>query len=158
MHLMAEADFKTFYNMLRKKFKLPSLDKMDEAFEISYLEPGPFFLREVVRKMSEHIDFHFKSIDRILQPDVSIWEIRESNAFNDAAKRRIAVLYKKLKFYYRFSDEAIIDGSNGACARFIVSFFEHYPEIRQEMLEIIREMKNTWLKELKEKTDLAYLG
>lgn len=158
MHLMADGNFKTFYNMLRRKFKLPPLDKMDEAFEISFLEPSPFFLREIVRKMSETIDFYFKILDRILQPDTTIWELRESNIFTEAAKQKIYEHYKVLKYYYRFSDEAIIDGSNQVCAKFIISFFGHYPRMRKEMLGIIGEMKGTWQKEIKEKTDLAYLG
>lgn len=158
MRIMANEDFKTFYNMLPRKFKLPPLNKMDDAFEISFLEPGPFLLREVVRKMSETIDFYFKILDRILQPDTTIWELRESNAFTEAAKQKIYELYKQLKYYYRFSDEAIIDGSNEVCAKFIISFFGHYPTMREEMLGIIGEMKRAWQREIKEKTDLAYLG
>lgn len=158
MRCMADRDFKTFYNMLRRKFKLPSLDKLDNAFEISFLEPSPFFLREIVRKMSETIDFYFKILDRILQPDPSIWELRESNIFAEPAKQKIYEFYKLLKYYYRFSDEAIIDGSNEVCAKFIISFFGHYPTMREEMLGIIGEMKRAWQREIKEKTDLAYLG
>ncbi len=155
---MADDEFKTFYGMLKKKFKLPPLDKMDDVFEISLLEPGPFFMRDVVRKMSEHIDYNFSILNKLLHPQTKIWEIREANTFDEAAKQRIFGLYKKLKYYFRFSDEALIDGSNEACAQFINSFLKEHPNIRKEMLEIVREMKVTWQKEIKEKTDLGYLG
>lgn len=158
MYRMADEDFKAFYNMLKKKYNLPPLDEMDEAFEITLLDPGRFFLREMVRRMSEYIDYYFKILDRILHPDTKIWEIRESNTFNEAAQKRIYGLYKRLKFYYRFSDEAIINGKNDVCAQFISSFFKDFPGIKKEMLDIVREMKVTWQKELKEKTDLGYLG
>ena len=155
---MVDKDFKAFYSMLKKKFKLPPLDTMDNAFEISFIEPGPFFLRDVVRRMSEHIDFNFTILNKLLHPQTKIWEIREANTFDDAAKQRIYGLYKKVKYHFRFSDEALIDGSNEACARFINSFIKDYPSIRKQMLEIVREMKITWQKEITEKTDLGYLG
>lgn len=155
---MVDKDFKAFYNMLKKKFKLPPLDKMDNAFEMSFIEPSPFFLREVVRKMSGYIDFNFTILNKLLHPETKIWEIREANTFDDAAKQRIYELYKKLKYHFRFSDEALINGSNEVCAQFINSFYKDHPGIRKEMLEIVREMKVTWQKEIKEKTDLGYLG
>ena len=155
---MADDEFKAFYNLLKKKFELPPLAKMDDAFEISFIDPSPFFLREVVRKMSEYIDFNFTILNRILHPQTKIWEIREANAFDEDAKRRIFELYKRLKYFFRFSDEAIIDGSNEVCAQFINSVFKEYPTIKKEMLEIVREMKVSWEKEITEKTDLGYLG
>ena len=94
----------------------------------------------------------------LAQIDTKLGEMREANTFSESAKRDIYTLYKRLRYYYRSSDEVLIEGSEKACAEFIISFFKHYPDIRTQMLGIVREMKDAWQKEMKEKTDLAYFG
>ncbi len=153
-----EKTAKQLYKEFKKKFQLPPFNQIDDAFEISLIDPEKFFLREIVRTIRDELDSYFKILDTVLQPDTKLGEMREANAFNEVAKQKIYDLYKRLRYHYRSADEVLINGSEDICAKFITSFFSQFPAIRKEMQGIIHEMKNVWQKEMKERTDLAYFG
>ncbi|MBS3165362.1 hypothetical protein J4439_08090 [Candidatus Woesearchaeota archaeon] len=151
-------EFGRFYEGLRKKHKLPTLDKLDEAFEVSIIEDQKFFLREVVRKMSDHLDFHIKLLEEVLQPDTNLGQMREANAFSELRKKEIYSLYKQLRYYYRLAHQALLEGSDRACAEFINTLLARDATLRKELIAVVKQLRHVWEKELVVHNDLAYLG
>ena len=155
---MGEESIHKHYKILQKKYGLPPFEKVDDAFEIGDIESEQFLLRQVVRKIVDQLEESINHLDAVLQPEAEIGEMRESNAFSEARKKRIYELYKLFRFHYRAAHEALIEGREKECAVFIIAYHGQLPSLRKEMLAVMHDLKEVWHREIEEKNDLAYMG
>ena len=154
-----EKETKTKYEELAKKYKLPSFDSLNNEFEISTIEEKDFLLREIRRKISERIENYIKLLEGVLHPaESALCDMYECGIFLEEEKNQIFVLYKNLMFFDRFSVETSIGEDDKKNSDFIKEFWSQWENIKKELLPIFKNMKESWLKELKVKTELGYLG
>jgi len=153
-----EEDLVKAYKVLKKKYNLPPLDELDNAFEVNTLDAEGFLLREIIRKISEQIDSYGKLLEEVLQPETHIGQMREANAFDEESKNKLYNLYKEIRFHYRKSHEALIEGTDKSCAEFINAYFKAVVVIREQMVGVMKELSQVWKIDRKVSEDLGYLG
>jgi len=78
--------------------------------------------------------------------------------FNDDENDKIFKLFKRLMYSSRYSIETSIDEDDKKTSKFINDFWKEWPALKKELAEIMSKLKQSWLKEIKVKTDVGYLG
>ena len=87
---------KKLYETLRKKHKLPAYEELDKEFEVSEIEGEKFSLREVRKKVVEKLSDTTALVEQTLQPDTNLADLYESGVLDEAEKKRVFEVYKKL--------------------------------------------------------------
>ncbi|MBW2966112.1 hypothetical protein KY342_03340 [Candidatus Woesearchaeota archaeon] len=146
------------YNKLKEKYNLPEFSDVDNEFEISIIEHEEFLLREIRRKITEKMEDYIKVLERILQPETVLSEMYECKIFTDEEKDVFFKLFRRLMFFDRLSVETSIDENDKKSAEFINDFWKDWGNIKKELSDFIKKLKEGWLKETKIKEELGYLG
>jgi hypothetical protein len=150
---------KTAYEKLKKKYKLPSFDALNNELEISEIESEDFLLRKIRKKIAERIEITAEPISSLLQPSAdSIIDMHECRFFTDKDKKKMVEIYKKLMILGRLSLEAEMSGDDKTDANFINDFFKQWPELKKDVLHFIKKMKSCWEKETEIEEKLEYFG
>jgi len=147
------------YDELRKKLKLPEFKVIDFEFEISDLEETKFLLRAIIRRIAEKLDFYSTMLEEVLQPDASnLYAMHETRFLDEDEKKKLYDLYRKLMIFNRQSIEITLEHNEKEDAAFIDNFFNHWKELKIELLGCVKKMKDSWKTETDIKEDLGYLG
>jgi len=147
------------YESLSKKYRLPKFKDIDLIFEISTIESTAFLLRDIIGKIADKIDYYAKFLEEFLQPDTSsLSTMHEIRFFSDSEKARIYALYKRLMKLDREAIEVYLIADEKNEAVFIGNTFNKWMEIKKELLEYVKKMKESWDKETTMEEDLGYLG
>lgn len=147
---------KKTYSSLQKKYKLPDFDKVYQEFEIVDIEED-FVLKSVLSRMRKKI---VNCIGIILPPihpnDSSLHSLIESDILSKEEKHNMYKLYRKLNHLYHnslassFKDEKNI-------AESIKIIWKQWPEIKNEMANILSKLTAGWKKEAEEEK-VEYYG
>ncbi len=151
-------DFRRAYSELVRKHKLPELDFLDREFEISTLEPGPFLLRDIKRKMHDKIDSACKLLDSILQPEPVWHNMYEAGIFTDEEKKSMYVVYKELMSFSRACMVLEMECDDILDAKFISEFVPRWKKIKPQVVEMLRKIEEGWKKEANMDEKLGYFG
>jgi len=151
---------KEAYDALRKEFDLPDFDLLNNEFEIDSIEPEGFLLREIKHKIKEKLSSAAEILTKLIQPETTtIVDLYEYRCFDDDAKKRIFELFSHILCLIRKFQETefLLDAKEDA--KIIKEAADTWPDMRQQMLPFLEEVKICWEtipesdKELKE-----YLG
>lgn len=156
--MAAGVKIKRKYEALRKKHKLPKFEELDFDFEISKIEPGAFLLREIRRKVAEKVQDAGCIIEEALQPDTNLASLYESRVLDEAEKKQIFELYKKLMATNRLTLELSIKNNDKEDAEFITAFHSEWKKLAPELLRFLKKLKESWEKESEEDEKLRYMG
>ncbi len=152
-------EIKEEYEKLSKKYKLPEFNDIDSAFEISTIENTSFLLREIIGKIVERLSYYTKLLEEFLQPDVSsLSGMHEISFFSDNEKHRVYQLYKKLMKLNRMATEADLSQNEKEEAAYILSAFNVWIELKNELIDLVKKMTECWEKENNMKQELGYFG
>jgi hypothetical protein len=151
-------EIKEKYEELARKYNLPSFNILDNEFEISTIGEKEFLLREIRRKIVEKIEEYIKLLEGVLYPETNLCDTYECIIFSDEEKNGIFGLYKKLMFINRFSIETSIGEDDKKSSEFIKEAWKQWDGAKKEFLSYVKKIKESWLKEIKVKTELGYLG
>ena len=146
------------YEPLRKKYKLPGFDEIDLEFEISSLESTDFLLGEIRKKISEKVRDVCGLVEEVLQPDTNLASLYESRIFDEHEKLRIFELYKKLMVANRKAAELYIRNDEKLDAAFIRDFSREWTEIKPELVDFVRKLRESWEKDTEEGENAGYMG
>ena len=149
---------KKTYETLRKKYKLPTYEELDSEFEVSEIEDEKFSLREVRKKVVEKLSDTTALVEQTLQPDTNLADLYESRVLDEAEKKRVFEVYKKLMAAIRRSSELALESDEKADAQFIKSFCADWKKIKPEVLEFIRKLRESWEKDTDEGESAGYMG
>ncbi len=145
------------YEQLRQKYDLPELEILSFEFEID--KESEFILREVRRKINERIEAYCDVLSGILQPDASnIIQMHEVAYFDEKEKNKVFKYYRKLMKISRESLEIGLEANEHREAMFINSIFNEWKSIKEQMIEIIKILKESWEKDSQNEEDLRYMG
>jgi len=145
------------YEELKNKYNLPDLKEIDFEFEID--KESKFILREIRRKINSKINAYLDILEGIIQPETSsISQMYELNFLSENDKQNALNFYKKLMKISRNSDKIAITLSEEEEAKFINEIYKIWYNIKQEMILIIEKLKKSWEHDIKEETDMRYMG
>ena len=152
-------DIEKEYNNLCKRYKLPDFKEIDAEFEISDLESTNFLLKNILRKIAENLEFYTGLINEVMQPDASsLSSMHETRFLTDSDKSDMYYLYKKMMKNHRAIIEAILKNNEKEEAEFLNRFFNDWKEIKKELINYLKKMKESWDKETSIEQDLGYFG
>lgn len=156
---MTNKDLEKQYNELRKRFKLPEFKEIDFELEISDFEETNFLLRAIIRRVAEKLDFYTTMVEETLQPDASnLYAMHETRHFDDAEKKSMFDLYRKLMDFNRRSIENSLEHDENSEAGLINEFFDEWKDIKKELSRFVKKMRVSWKTETDIKEDIGYLG
>ena len=144
------------YNRLKAKYNLPDFREINNAFEISLIEKDEFLLREIRRKLADKIAFFAGIMGGSVSPDSVPGALIEFGNIDDEDAKKVFDIYKKLMYWERYSAQNSALGDDKKDAEFIRAFYEAWKTLRNEIAEILGELKESWKKKAK-KEDGEYL-
>lgn len=153
-----ESDIKKEYEALKKKYNLPEFTILDAEVEIFSLDDSHFLLRKIRKKIEEKIEYFCKILEEILQPDTCLSGLHECKFFDEAQKKDIYALYKKLMVINRHAVELSIINSEKDDAVFIIDIFRQWDDIKKNLARWVSQLKDNWEKEIEVKEDVGYFG
>lgn len=151
-------DIEKKYNEISGNHSLPGYEDLNREFEIYSVEESEFLLREIRKKIVEKIDDFLKVLEPVLQPETILSDMHECRFFSDSDKREIFSTYKRLKFFEKMSFETSIDENDEKTAKFINSVFSEWSNLKQDVLEVILKLKDSWLQDTDIEEELGYMG
>jgi len=145
------------YEDLRKKYKLPKFDELEE-FEIMSLEDTDFLLSDIREKIFDRLRNSTDFLADIIHPDTNITNMYESRTFDDNQKKDVFNVFKRLMFWRRNAFEVSIVNTDKANAEFISSFHAEWKDLKTKLTEIIGKVKHSWETESEKTEKLGYFG
>ncbi len=153
------AEIEKEYNKLSKKYKLPKFNGIDAEFEISSLDNAKFLLKNILRKISEKLEFYIEVIGSLVHPDgSSISSMYEIRFFSEDEKNGMYMMFKELMKIDRNIVEIILRNDEKELADFLNKFFSDWINIKKELLKYIEKMKDSWEKQSTIEDDIGYFG
>ncbi len=150
---------KQAYEKIKKKYKLPGYDEVNNELEISTIESEDFLLRQIRKKISERIESITDAFSFVLQPSAdSLVDMHECRFFDDKDKKKMIDVYKKLMILSRQALEADIERDDKTDAEFINDFFKEWALLKKDALPFVKKMKTCWEKETEIEEKLEYFG
>jgi len=147
------------YDKLSKKFKLHKFKEIDSEFEISNLETPRFLMRNILRRIEEKLEFYIEVIGNLVHPDASsLSSMYEVRYFSEDEKNDMYMLFKKLMKSNRNIIKLILLSDEKKQADFLNSFFVEWLKMKNELINHIDKMKESWEKSSTIEEDLGYFG
>ena len=152
-------NLKNEYDKLKVKHKLPDFESLNKEFELEYIEKKYFILRAVRRRLNEKLMLFSKILEIILFPSgQSPISSHESSFFSDSKKQELFSLYKKFMSIERNSLKLDVTPDETGDVDFIKNLLKEWPSFKKEIEQVVNEMHESWLKEIKEESENKYLG
>jgi len=147
------------YNNLSKKYKLPKFKEMDNEFEVSALDNEKFLIKNILRRISEKLEFYTEFISNLVHPDgSSISNMYEIRFFSEDEKNDMYNLFKRLMKIDRNVTELVLKNDEKEQSNFLNKFFTDWMNIKKELLNYIKKMKDSWEKQSTIEEDIGYFG
>ena len=147
------------YDSLSKKYKLPKFKDIDAEFEISSLENEKFLIKNILRGISEKLEFYIEFISNLVHPDgTSISSMYEIRFFSEDDKNDMYMLFKKLMKTHRNIVEMVLKNDEKEQSDFLNKFFADWQDMKKELLKHIEKMKDSWGKQSTIEEDIGYFG
>ena len=151
---------KQMYEQLQKVYSLPAFNVINTDFELSSIETEEqFFLRAVVKRMEERLNFFQDIFSNVLNPDMgSLSVLHESKFFDEKEKERLFVIFQKLMLSQRKCMQAGVCLLDDCCAKTIKDVFQDYALLKEETQRLAKILRETWEKQVGAKEELGYFG
>lgn len=147
------------YAKLSKKYKLPKFKDIDNEFEISALDNEKFLIKNILRSISEKLEFYIEFISNLVHPDgSSISSMYEIRFFSEDEKNDMYNLFKRLMKIDRNVIELVLKNDEKEQADFLNKFFSDWLNLKKELLKYIEKMKESWEKQSTIEEDIGYFG
>jgi len=155
-------DLQEEYEILRKKYNLPSYKELDEEYELLYFQsvleikyPLRFIRRRIIDKVNGFIHF----FQNILHPiNSNLISLEESSFLTEEEKQGVVHLVKNLLILERESLLLDIDHQEKKDAEFIQRAHKQWLGYKHNVLEYISKIKEGWKKETRTNPDNHYFG
>lgn len=144
------------FEMLQKKYKLPSYEELDLDFDLGKPEDD-ISLRWLRKRVFEFLDMQVALIEEVLHPDSRMSSLYECKVLNDGKKTQLFLAYKKLMKLLRQAQLAALESLDKE-ARFLLDASREWPPIRKVIASTLAELAESWKKDEIEKEYLGYMG
>lgn len=151
-------DIKKGYETISAKLKLPRFEDLDKDFEISTIDNETRLLTNIRRKIAEKMEHQARLLEGLLNPETTPASLHESNAFSESGKDKIFKLYKKVMYILRRSEELEIAGQEEEEASYIKDVCSEWKSMKEELLDIMIKLKESWREEPDRSERMEYFG
>lgn len=154
-------DIKKEYELLSRKYKLPSFEDIDNEFEVSGIEDinKKFLIRIIRRRINDKVVFFNRILESILQPNASSFvHLHESKFFSDEEKQEILSSFRKLMGLERESLGLDIEPDIEKDVEFINKVFIEFNEIKKKTKKVASVLEEAWSKEEEKVVSESYFG
>jgi hypothetical protein len=152
-------EIKALYAQLEKQFKLPGFDALNADFDIDTIDTeSKHLLKEVTKKIFERIEVFKKILETILQPDVSILSMQETEFLTDQDHEIVADIARRLMRLDRTLLIAELANSDVLYAEFINDAAKEWLKVKKELAPVFQHMQLGWSTRQKIKQFQQYLG
>ncbi len=152
---------KEIYNTFRKKYNLPSFDKLNEDFQIEKISDSEtdFVLREIRTYMANKFINYLRFIESLINPPASspMFVFALTKTLGMKEKEKLIELYKKIAKVDLDLIEMDIEYSEEKEAESIKKYFEIWQDIKHDLLNILNVIKKNLDAKIEEDTK-SYFG
>ncbi len=141
---------KSEYDVLIKKHKLPSFNKLDEEFEIRALEENRSGrpVKAIIRVMANKLRNFLEMLDPVVNPNPnSIHSMMAVNNLSESIRKEMFNFYKKIGSLYQECLFYDLEDDDKA-AIFIKKLWKQWDKIKQTQKRYMKLIIATWDKEL----------
>ena len=154
------SEVKKNYEKFQNKYNLPSFDKLNEDFQIEKIAENEtdYLLREVKKVMADKFYNYLRFTETLLNPvNAPIFVFSIIKSIDAGKKKKLNEIYKKLaKNEIRIIEIDLIYSEKKE-AEFIKESYELWQEIKEELMDIIKNVKSNWDNKLEGKSK-GYFG
>lgn len=156
---MTMTNIEKAYKELAKRYRLPDYAKINDEFELCFIEKEEFLLRQVIRTMIERSEFFTTLIDSVLHPDGSqLAPLHECRLFSEKEKEELYALYKALMKHHRAALVVNVMRGEKEEAMFISGFFKEWESLRPKLIVMASKIQQSWENDTTIKEVLEYFG
>ena len=142
------------YKKFQKKYNLPIYKKLNNEFELDYIEDPFFLLRSIRRRIHEKIVFFAKIFEKVIFPNQAIMiEMYESKFFTEREKEDLLKTYEELLEIDRKALSLNISSTD-----YIKMAFKKWPELTKKSNFIIQKLDKSWKQEKSSLAKNHYFG
>ncbi len=147
------------YKKFQKKYNLPIYKKLNNEFELDYIEDPFFLLRSIRRRIHEKIVFFAKIFEKVIFPNQAIMiEMYESKFFTEREKEDLLKTYEELLEIDRKALSLNISSTDVREAEYIKMAFKKWPELTKKSNFIIQKLDKSWKQEKSSLAKNHYFG
>lgn len=146
------------YDVLMKKYGLPSFEEMDDELDLSSVDEDANIIRELVKRLFEKIDSYTQLFESLIQPDSRLSNMREAANLNVQEKALVNSLYNKGMLLARQAVEMNIDYNEEHAAEYMKKAFSEWNALKPDAKKVIGKMRDTWTRQAKIDDDAGYFG
>jgi len=148
------------YEKLRKKYKLPKFQELNEDFGIERLADyeTETLLKNVRKVMLEKMVDCLRFLELLLHPmNAPLFFLALAKSLSSGAKKKAQVIYERLLFFNleAFMLDSVYDEKKEA--EFIRRGFDEWQELKHEFYDLVDELRKTWKKKGENK-EKRYFG
>ena len=141
------AQLKTDYDILRRKYILPSFEELNEDFQIEKIAEyeTDFILKEIRGEITGKFINYLRFIESLINPSngpMFIFAIIKTLGINE--KEKLATLYKKIAKVDVDLIELDLEYSEKREADSIIEYHKMWQEMKKELLEVVNIIKKNW--------------
>jgi len=147
------------YKELAAKYKLPPFELLNGEFEISTLDDDEFLLRNIKKRVQEHLETVQEYLSQILLPNPdSVVDMHECRYVSAEAKEKAFELFKKTQSLIRSLQAASFSNEPAEDTILLSKLVAEWPVIKSDVVPLLRMLKDAWQKDIDYKEELAYFG
>jgi len=136
------------YKELQKKYNLPTYKKLNDNFELDYIEDPFFMLRSIRRRIHEKVVFFAKIFEKIIFPNqAAMIEMYESKFFSEKEKEELLQTYEELLELDRKALSLNITSTDINEAEYIRTTFKKWSLLIKKSQFIIQKLDKSWKQE-----------
>ncbi|MBU1974865.1 MAG: hypothetical protein KKG59_00510 [Nanoarchaeota archaeon] len=146
------------YKELKLKYGLPEYSWLNNEFEICQIEAADFLLKDIVKKITEKIEFYAKTLEELFHPESNIAAMHECDVFDSEEKKKMFEVFKRLLHHHRTAMILDLNYSEDAYAKHINTLFKEWPKLRSDLSTIIGKTRNCWSSPISSNDESGYFG
>lgn len=138
------------YNVLIKKYNLPSFDKLDREFEIRALEENKSgrLVKAIIRVIAGKLRGILEILDPVVNPNPnSIHSMIAVNNLPETIRKEMYSFYKMIGALYQECSLYDLE-EDKLSAEFIKKLWAQWPKIKKTQKKYIKLIIETWSKEM----------
>jgi hypothetical protein len=153
--MIEEKEINETYEIIRKKYDLPTLKYLNEEFDmIELIKRNRFYptkiLRFIKRSIAERIYFWLNYLNIFILPNQqSVVLMNEYQKIDEKEKTKIMEYMKEIMLISRKSTRAELIGKEEEDAKLIKEMNDKWKKLKPKLREIAEENVKLWEKELK---------
>jgi ferric iron reductase protein FhuF len=155
------------YERIRKKYNLPEFEELDRCFDVKEHEDikdsdeiseEKKIFSLIKEKISSKIDLLTEFFSNIIYLDSESFSLYEAGNLNKEEKNKMFKIFKSLMYIKRSYFRLTIESDEEKDAEFIRMSFERYSSVKEQIIELVDKIKDSWIKDENEEKKYEYFG